>query len=180
MKKRVNDQQPEYEHAIEISTSIQPGEIIIGTVTGFDDQLQPLVSFADSPNGKAQAAVSTLSIHKKHIGRQAALLFANGDPTRPVIMGLIHNPLHEMLETFEVETTASPAEHELPIPATSVDDLSIDGKRIVLEGKEEIVLKCGDASITLTKAGKILIRGKYLMNRSSGMNRIMGGSVQIN
>ena len=50
----------------------------------------------------------------------------------------------------------------------------------MLEGREEVVIKCGEASITLTKAGKILIRGNYLLNRASGVNRIQGGSVQVN
>ncbi|MEP7119602.1 MAG: hypothetical protein ABJE95_01785, partial [Byssovorax sp.] len=36
------------------------------------------------------------------------------------------------------------------------------------------------SSITLTRAGKILIRGAYVLTRSSGVNRIQGGSVQIN
>ena len=74
---------------------------------------------------------------------------------------------------------ASPGEHPAP-PALNVDDITLDGQRIVLEGKEEVVIKCGEASITLTKAGKILIRGHYLLNRASGVNRIMGGSVQVN
>jgi len=114
------------------------------------------------------------------MGRQVALLFANGDPLHPVIMGVIHSPLHELLETYEVGVTESTERHDRAQTAAQVDDVTIDGKRIVLEGKEEIVLKCGDASITLTKAGKILIRGKYLLNRSEGVNRIMGGSVQVN
>jgi hypothetical protein len=59
-------------------------------------------------------------------------------------------------------------------------DVKIDGRRVTFEAKEEIVLRCGKASITLTRAGKVLIRGAYLLNRSSGVNRIKGGSVQIN
>jgi uncharacterized protein (DUF2345 family) len=58
--------------------------------------------------------------------------------------------------------------------------VDIDGQRLQFEAKDEIVLKCGKASITLTKAGKIIIRGTYLLSRSSGVNRIKGGSVQIN
>jgi hypothetical protein len=42
------------------------------------------------------------------------------------------------------------------------------------------VLHCGKASITLTRAGKVIIRGEYVLARSSGVNRIVGGSVQIN
>ena len=59
-------------------------------------------------------------------------------------------------------------------------DVTVDGKRVSFNAEEEIVLRCGKASITLTKAGKVIIRGAYLLNRSSGVNRIKGGSVQIN
>ena len=44
----------------------------------------------------------------------------------------------------------------------------------------EITLRCGKASITLTGAGKLLLHGAYLLSRSLGVNRIKGGSVQIN
>ena len=50
----------------------------------------------------------------------------------------------------------------------------------MLTAEHEIVLRCGKASLTLTRAGKVLIRGTYLLSRSSGVNRIKGGSVQIN
>jgi uncharacterized protein (DUF2345 family) len=59
-------------------------------------------------------------------------------------------------------------------------DITLNGKKIIFTGQDEIVLKCGKASITMTKAGKIIIRGAYLLNRSSGVNKIKGGSVQIN
>jgi hypothetical protein len=42
------------------------------------------------------------------------------------------------------------------------------------------VLRCGKASITLTSAGKVLIRGTYVLSRSSGVNKIKGGSIQLN
>lgn len=158
--------------------SLSPGEIILGTLTGIDAKGQPLVDYPANPHGKALTAVSTLGMTQTHIGRQVALLFANGDPTSPVIMGLIHSPLHALLESYEVALPQEDTQAETP--AARVQDATIDGKRIVLEGQEEIVLKCGEASITLTKAGKILIRGKYLLNRASGVNRIMGGSVQVN
>ncbi len=56
----------------------------------------------------------------------------------------------------------------------------LDVERKTIAAKQEIVLRCGKASITLTRAGKVLIRGAYLLSRSSGVNRIQGGSVQIN
>ena len=57
---------------------------------------------------------------------------------------------------------------------------TLDGEQLVLTAQNEIVLRCGKASLTLTRAGKVLIRGTYLLSRSSGVNRIKGGSVQIN
>ena len=59
-------------------------------------------------------------------------------------------------------------------------EVDTDGERLVVSAKEEIVLRCGAASITLTKAGKVLIRGTYVLSRSSGVNRVKGGSVQLN
>jgi hypothetical protein len=56
----------------------------------------------------------------------------------------------------------------------------VDGQRVTLEGSDEIVLKCGQASITLRRNGKVIIRGTYVETHSSGVNRIKGGSVQVN
>lgn len=166
--------------------SIAPGEIIIGTLVEINDLGEPCVDFPENPSSSLLKAISTIGMTKKHIGKQVALLFANGDLTSPVIMGLIHNPLQEMLENFNPDSSSpslregdsfSPVALETDI---KVEDVLVDGNKITFQAKEQIVLRCGESSITLTKAGKILIRGKYLLNRSTGVNRIMGGSVQVN
>jgi hypothetical protein len=59
-------------------------------------------------------------------------------------------------------------------------EVDADGQRMIVSAKEQIVLRCGKASITLTKAGKVLIQGTYVLSRSSGVNRVKGGSVKIN
>ncbi len=59
-------------------------------------------------------------------------------------------------------------------------DLKVDGRRIELEGQEEVVLRCGQASITLRRNGRVVIRGAYVETRAKGTNRIKGGSVLIN
>lgn len=161
---------------------IAPGEIIIGTLVKFSDQGEPCVNFSENPSSSDLQAISTLSLTKKHVGKQVALLFSNGDINLPVIMGIIHNPLQDMLENFDqsdADTNARNENRHTEEPI-KVDDVLIDGNKITFNAKEQIVLKCGESSITLTKAGKILIRGKYLLNRSTGVNRIMGGSVQVN
>jgi uncharacterized protein (DUF2345 family) len=55
-----------------------------------------------------------------------------------------------------------------------------DDERFVVSAEREIVLQCGDASITLTRAGKVLIKGTYVLSRSSGYNKIKGAAVDIN
>lgn len=101
---------------------------------------------------------------------KALLLFEEGDPKSPVII----DTLHEM-----IEKSASSAPIELKV-AEAPKDVIVDGERVTFDAKESIVLRCGKSSITLTRAGKIIIKGAYLLNRSSGVNRIKGASVQIN
>jgi hypothetical protein len=65
-------------------------------------------------------------------------------------------------------------------PAGAQLEAIVDGERVVVEAKDEIVLRCGEASITLRRNGRIVVRGTYVETRSKGVNRIKGGTVQIN
>jgi hypothetical protein len=184
-----------YENA-ELTTEIEeisvvklaPGEILVANLAAFDEQGKPLVSHSLISNAALIPAITTLALSHQHIGRQVALMFVNGDSNQPIIVGLIHSPLYALLDNLSV-ANESVAEHdsvvfESPLPVkeerNAAGTLKVDGKRVLIEGQEEITLSCGEASITLTKAGKILIRGAYLQSRSSGVNRIQGGSVQVN
>ena len=91
---------PELDNSGGVSTTNQilPGEIIIGSLVAVDNEHRPLVDFAENVSNAPLLALTTVEIHKKYIGRQVALLFANGNPKSPVIMGLIHSPLDLILE----------------------------------------------------------------------------------
>jgi hypothetical protein len=137
---------------------------VIGTLIGFrEDGRVPLVLFPRQPGPAALAAVATVDVHGSHIGRQVVLLFEEGDPRRPIIVGV--------LRTTRAWT--------LPEQPGEVH-VDTDGERLVVTAKAQLVLRCGKASITLTKAGKVIVEGTYVSNRSSGVMRIKGGSVQIN
>jgi hypothetical protein len=69
-------------------------------------------------------------------------------------------------------------EQSAPPPSLEVDAGVED--EFVLTAAKQLTLRCGESSITLTAAGKIILRGKYIVSRSSGVQRIKGGSVQIN
>lgn len=142
--------------------------VVAGTLKGFGKAGDALVDFGAGAPRVDVPARSTVALRPNDIGRQVALLFEEGDRRRPIVVGVIH---------------PSPAEEPAPAegaPEVQPREVEIDGARLAFTAQQEIVLRCGKATITLTRAGKILIRGAYLLTRSSGMNRIKGGSVQIN
>jgi hypothetical protein len=105
--------------------------------------------------------------------RKAVLLFENGDPRLPLVVGM------EQVRSATPLTDAV-LESSLPAPAEQPVEAHVDGQRVVIEGKDEIVLQCGRASITLRRNGKVIIKGTYVETHSEGVNRIKGGSVHFN
>jgi len=146
--------------------TLSPDSVIIGIVVGFGKNITPSISFPGCLSEQGIKARTTVAFSRSDIGKQVALLFESGDMSKPVIIGRIQTP--------------SPSVEESTSSATKTVETTLDGERLMLTADREIVLKCGKASITLTKAGKIIVRGAYLLNRSSGVNKIKGASVQIN
>jgi hypothetical protein len=155
-------------------------EIVLGTLVRFDEAGAPLVDWPGNPGGKPAAALSTAPYTAADAGRTAALLFAGGDPARPLIVGLVREPMDAVFQATEQGAAEEAEDTGVEEPEGRPFEARVDGDRVVISAEKEIVLQCGKASITLTRAGKILLRGAYLLSRSSGVNRIKGGSVQIN
>jgi hypothetical protein len=65
-------------------------------------------------------------------------------------------------------------------PEMPVIEADVDGRRVKVTARDEIVLECGLASVTLRRNGRVIIRGTYVETHSEGTNRIKGGQVQIN
>lgn len=135
--------------------------VVIGVLVGLDRNNQPLVAFPGNPQEDCIIAKTTLCFSEDDLGKEVALLFENGDPHLPLIIGRIQHP-HIADERQQTNSAL------------------LDGEKLVFSANKEIVLKCGKSSITLTRAGKIILRGASIFSRSSGVNRIKGGSVQIN
>lgn len=142
--------------------------IVIGTLSEPSENGQVMVQYPGIPSGKPLAAISTENLCQKKSGQEVALGFVNGDPALPIILGLIQKPVGQDHSAVE-ETTEG---HSV--------NVKIDGERLTLSAEREIVLQCGKSSITLTRAGKVILKGAYLSTHSTGVNRIKGGSVQIN
>ena len=99
-------------------------------------------------------------------GAPVLLLFENNDPALPIIVGLVR------------EVVASTEKQTLDVKRPK--DALIDGKRIVFDASEEIVLRCGKSAVTLRKDGKVVVKGTQITSRSTGRHKIKGASVSIN
>ena len=140
--------------------------VVIGVLLGLSEQDKPMVVFPGNPRETAIAARSTAALAAADVGGEVALLFEGGDAERPLVIGRLLHP------AMEPETSARLLQAAIEVVR--------DGERLELQAEREIVLRCGKASITLTRAGKVLVPGAYVSSRSSGMQRITGASVQIN
>ncbi|RWB01531.1 DUF6484 domain-containing protein [Mesorhizobium sp.] len=131
--------------------------VVIGIFLGFGED-GPLVVFPGNPRETAVSARSLAELSSDMIGSEVALLFQDGDPARPLIVGRIVEP-------------ARPA---------SKPQIIRDGERVRITGDERIELRCGKATIIMEKDGRITIRGTYVTSHASATNRIRGGSVNLN
>jgi hypothetical protein len=137
---------------------------IVGVLIGFQDEGRtPLVIFAGQYGEAAIPARATQDLHGAHIGKDVVLVFEEGDPRRPIVVGLMQRAGSAQLA-----------------PSAGQVEVDADGTRMIVTAKEQLVLRCGSASITLTKAGKVIIEGAYVSSSSSGVNRVKGGSIQLN
>lgn len=132
--------------------------VVIGTLLELDVIGSPRVDYPGNPSG-ALTARTLAPLDSSKVGREVALMFEGGDALKPIVLGVLQKAGRPEPKPLQVQ---------------------MDGETLVFTGKKEIVFQCGKASITLTRAGKVLLRGAYVSSRSSGVNRIKGGSVQIN
>jgi hypothetical protein len=98
--------------------------------------------------------------------QEVLLVFEGERADHPILVGLVES--QRLREVGRSEA-----------PMRTVEAL-VDGDQVVVEGRDEIVLRCGEASITLRRNGRVVVRGTYVETRSEGVNRIRGGAVQIN
>ncbi len=154
------------------SPSVRVGYVASGSKPG-----SLLVDFDGNPRGPLPAR-SMITLDGETLKevvssrRPAVLLFENQDPAKPIVVGLIApDPGAALLGSLLRSPAAQPPK---PVEAR------VDGKRVVLEGEQEVVLRCGEASITLRRDGKVMLRGAYVETTAKGLNRIRGGSVKIN
>jgi hypothetical protein len=104
--------------------------------------------------------------------REVLLMFEGGDRRKPIVAGVLQPDAK----------SPSPAEIEpriLAEPSFALE-ADVDGNRVKLSARDEIVLECGPASITLRRNGRVIIKGVQVDSVATGTQRIRGGQVKLN
>jgi hypothetical protein len=144
------------------SPAVLPAALIADLVGMADDGRTPLVVYSGGIRSPAVRARTVVALTARDIGMQVVLVLEAGDASKPIILGVLRK---------DPGWPGGPGERV---------EVEADGERLTVTAKARLVLRCGKASLTLTKSGKVLLQGTYVSSCSSGVNRIEGGSVQIN
>ncbi len=143
------------------SGEARPCRPALGRLVGTGRDGEALVRIAGE--AAPRAARSTIRLRPADLGREVTLLVEDsGEGPAPIITGLVSSPV------------------EAGSGITGADTLHLDAEQLLLTAARKISLRCGDSVITLTRDGKILIKGANLLQTSSGLHRIKGAAVQIN
>ena len=124
--------------------------VVIGTIATLKPDGTPVVSWPDDTGQQVQSALSQVAIPAEAIGRRCTLAFERGEPTKPVILGLIQEPQGSAL-----------------------------GYRII-RAENALILQCGAARIELRADGHIIVQGMQIDNQAYGPYRIKGASIKLN
>ena len=127
--------------------------MMIGKIARIDDSGRFYVDYPGNSSGPAVARI-TASVQKvllgksDPVGREVLLTFVNNDFQHPVIVDAMYSVLDDIMEH---------SNGDVSLDTKKLKEVVMEGTRVVFNAREEIELKCGKTSITLTKSGKVLI-----------------------
>lgn len=134
--------------------------VLVGLLHDFDATGQPRIVIPGRIE-QPRVARSLCSLSPGQEGRQCALLFENGDPAQPLIMGLLHEPV-------------------ITVHAAGAVTAMQEAESFRVEAERAIELRCGKASLRLSSDGRIELRGTTVVSHATGLNRIRGASIKLN
>ncbi|MFO7565682.1 MAG: DUF6484 domain-containing protein [Enhygromyxa sp.] len=147
-----------------------PRQPCLGRIVEIDGAGRPRVSFADlvgpPPIARTIGEVTRAQLEAACAQERPILLgFLDGRADAPVIMSL-----------------ASMADLPRSAPAPVEAEVVVDGEASVqvIEAKQELQLRCGEATISLRADGTVKIVGRDVTSWARRRQRIRGGSVAIN
>jgi hypothetical protein len=149
----------------------QYSAVAVGWIVRLSESGQAVVDFRANKLGPVPARSTEQfdCLPESLAGMPVMLVFENGDPTLPIVVGRVRETL-----------VSSNRPQQVGFPAPGPLNASVDGRSVTLEAAEEVVLRCGEASITLRKNGRVVVKGIDIVSRASRTNKIRGAAVSIN
>ena len=132
----------------------QSGAALIGEVSRILSDGTLLVDFPANALGPLEARTI---VEDLYTGAPVLLAFEQGDPTRPIVLGLVKNRIR-----------------------TAGSELRLAAGRVLIEAHEAISIQCGEARIEASKDGKLKLGGKDVVSRASRTNKVQGSTVKLN
>lgn len=173
-------------HRAPVEPAFAPAQV--ARLAGTDSHGSPLIQLTPGAVPlRARVALSgPLALDAAVTARaQVVVIFEEGDLTRPIVVACLEPAVSQSGAHPPVCLHAVPPAPPEDAPAAReaaplTMDAEIDGRRVQLMAQDELVLRCGEASITLRRNGKVIVRGAHVETHASGTNRIKGGQVRIN
>lgn len=134
--------------------------VLVGVLHDFDDAGRPRI-VVPGHIGVPRVARAICVLGPGQEGQQCALLFEEGDLTRPLIMGVLQEPV-------------------ITIHALGATTTTQEAESFTVEAERAIELRCGKASLRLSSDGRIELRGSTVVSHATGLNRMRGASIKLN
>lgn len=157
---------------LEHGQAVPGAGVCVGTLVGADPEGGLRVVYPGQPEAGGLPARTTVIVAPQDAGRQVVLVFEEGDPYRPIVLGL--------LQARPVRTEDTAADVVGSISPRARRHVRVDGERVQIEARRELVLQCGKSSITLRADGQVYVKGVKIVSRARGLHKIRGANVRIN
>jgi hypothetical protein len=131
--------------------------VVTGILAGFADDGAPLLDIPSISVSVRIAGRSCIPLRDEDVGKQIVAVPDAANPDSPIVIGVIQ-----------------------PLKGKRDVEIVADDAGIIVHATESITLQCGEASIRLGRDGTVVIRGRHVVTHAAGVNRIRGGSVELN
>lgn len=152
-------------------SGLNASSMCVGRVVGVTAAGEALVEYPGNLEGprRARSVVALEVTEATSVEPLPVLLFLNSEDSHaPIILGVIR------------DTVRQPAPPDVASLQRPGREILVDGRAVLVDAAQEIVLRCGASSLILRRDGRIVLKGTEIISRASEANKIKGAVVKIN
>lgn len=136
-----------------VIASVPASGIVTGQIVSIEEDGELFIDYPGNTIGPTRA--KTLA-RRVQAGATVLIVFERGNNELPIVLGVLHDGVQTRRKV-----------------------LRLKARKIVLEADEELLLRCGESSVSATQ-GKIVLKGRDLVSRAARINKVRGATVLIN